>query len=233
VSTSAGAPSADPAPAASRSAGEAVATPPGSPGSIPLSASVERSLAVFPDFALSADTETGAAFLARGVGRFHAAVRCVGRLPYGRNADRADWRLVLPEGRGTCSTKHALLAVLARAHGAHADLVVGIYEMRDANTPGVGPTLGGYGLDALPEAHGYLRRGETRLDVTRAGAAAAEPIERFFSETVIEPAQIGERKLAIHRAAMEAWVRERLPGWTLDDAWRVREACIGALARLA
>jgi hypothetical protein len=196
-------------------------------------AAVGDALAAFPDFALSAETETGAAFVALGVGRFHDAVRYVWRLPYGRNADREDWWLVLPEGRGTCSTKHALLAQLAREHGISVELVLGIFEMREANTPGVGAVLDAAGLDALPEAHCYLRIGDTRLDVTRDDAAAAEPIDRFLSEKTIEPAEIGERKLAIHRAAMEAWVRERLPGWTVDDAWRVREGCIGALTRRA
>jgi hypothetical protein len=196
-------------------------------------AAVDRSLAGFPDFPLRDDTETGAAFLARGVGRFHDAVRLVWRLPYGRNADRTDWRLVLPEGRGTCSTKHALLAQLAREHGVNVDLVVGIYEMRETNTPGVGAVLARHGLTTLPEAHCYLRRGSTRLDVTRAGSAADEPVTHFLSETVIAPAEIGERKLHLHRMAMEAWVRERLPGWTVEDAWRVREECIEALSRLA
>jgi peroxiredoxin len=197
----------------------------------PSADAVEEALASLPDLPLSDLTATGAAFRSVGIARFHDAVRLVWRLPYGRNADRADWRLVLPEGRGTCSTKHALLARLAREHGVRVDLVVGIYEMREANTPGVGATLSRHGLDALPEAHCYLRIGRTRLDVTRADAAADEPIERFLSQTVIEPAEIGERKLAIHRAAMETWIRERLPEWTADGAWRVREACIGALTR--
>jgi hypothetical protein len=39
-------------------------------------------------------------------------------LRYGRNADRADFRLVLSEGRGICSTKHALLAAVAFEQGS-------------------------------------------------------------------------------------------------------------------
>jgi hypothetical protein len=191
---------------------------------------VDEALAAFPDFALSAATETGAAFVARGARGFHDASRLVWRLPYGRNADRADFRLVLAEGRGTCSTKHALLAQLAAEHGAEVDLVVGIYAMRDANTPGVGAVLARHGLDALPEAHCYLRGGGTRLDVTRADAAAAEPIGHFLYEEAITPGGIGAHKEALHRRAMQRWVADRLPGWMADDAWRVREACIAALA---
>ena len=33
----------------------------------------------------------------------------------------------------------------------------------------------------------------------------------------------------MHRRFMARWT-EQLPGWTLDSLWRVREACIAALA---
>jgi hypothetical protein len=193
-------------------------------------ADVEAALAAFPDFALDAATATGAELLALGARGFHDAVRLVWRLPYGRSSDRADAGRVLAEGRGTCSTKHALLARLAEEHGVALELVVGIYEMDGGNTPGVGATLAAHGLRSLPEAHCYLRRGGVRLDVTRADAGNAEPIAAFLTEHVIPPDGIGAPKLALHRAAMEAWVRDRLPGWSADDAWRVREACIAALS---
>ncbi|HET6763990.1 MAG TPA: hypothetical protein VFH27_09960 [Longimicrobiaceae bacterium] len=192
---------------------------------------VEAALATFPDFPLDPSTPYGAAFLAHGAATFHQAAYLLRRLPYGRNTDRADPALVLPEGRGTCSTKHALLAHLAAEHGVAVDLVVGIYEMTEANTPGVGPTLARHNIASLPEAHCYLRIGAVRLDVTRPAVEGAEPIERFLSEHVIAPEGIGAPKLALHHAAMERWVRERMPGWTVDDAWRVREACIAALGQ--
>jgi hypothetical protein len=191
---------------------------------------VECAIAAFPDFALDAGTEAGAAFIARGAWSFHDAIRLTWRLPYGRNADRTGFRLVLTEGKGTCSTKHALLAHLARGHGVAIELVVGIYQMGEANTPGVGAVLARHGIDALPEAHCYLRWRGTRLDVTRCDADPAEPIAGFLSEHVISPEGIGDEKLAIHRAAMETWVRDHLHGWTVDDAWRVREECIAALS---
>lgn len=53
-------------------------------------------------------------FEAAGIHDFAAAARHVLTLPYGRITDRNKLRLVLEESRGTCTTKHALLAVLAR-----------------------------------------------------------------------------------------------------------------------
>ena len=200
---------------------------PRSEGAIP---EAEAVLASFPDFRIDPGTETGAAFLAHGAATFHQAARLLRRLPYGRNTDRTDPSLVLVEGRGTCSTKHALLACLAAEHGAAVELVVGIYEMTGANTPGVGGVLARHGIASLPEAHCYLRHAGVRLDVTREVDRASEPIAGFLSEHVIAPEGIGAPKLALHRSAMERWVRERMPEWTADQAWRVREACIAALA---
>jgi hypothetical protein len=42
------------------------------------------------------------------------------------------------EGRGTCSTKHALLAELATEQRLPVALVLGIYLMNERNTPSGG-----------------------------------------------------------------------------------------------
>ena len=103
----------------------------------------------------------------------------------------SDHLIVLTEKRGTCSTKHALVRRLAIEQKADIALVLGIYEMTEQNTPGVGDVLGKYGLATLPEAHCYLRTAGKRIDVTRtARRAPAEPIRRFLHEEEIDPTQI-------------------------------------------
>ncbi|MDQ4127000.1 MAG: hypothetical protein M3151_03470, partial [Actinomycetota bacterium] len=122
---------------------------------------------LLPNFALDGRGRLDTAFFAIGARDYHAAARHVRRLPYGRNSDRADYGLVLEEGRGTCSTKHALLAALARDYGLPVELRLGVYEMDGRNTPGVGPVLARYGLDGVPEAHCYLAYRGARVDLTR------------------------------------------------------------------
>lgn len=96
--------------------------------------SIER----LPSVALHAERPLGLRFAALGLSDYRESARHVRNLPYGRNSDRSEWRLVLQEGRGTCSTKHALLAELARENSLPVALVLGVYEMDGANTPGVG-----------------------------------------------------------------------------------------------
>ena len=75
-----------------------------------------------------------AAFQTTGCKTFRDAASFVWNLPYGRNANRADYELVLSEGRGTCSTKHAILGALAVEQKIPLELRLGIYEMTEANT---------------------------------------------------------------------------------------------------
>ena len=180
-----------------------------------------------PSFAFDAGRPLGRRFAALGIGDFREAAGHVRSLPYGRTSDRSDWRLVLEEGRGTCSTKHALLAELARENAHPVSLVLGVYEMDEANTPGVGAVLEEHGLPSVPEAHCYLAHEGKRVDVTRE-AEAAEPIANFLHEEKIEPRQIGGYKVEAHRGFVRRWAEER--GLDPEEVWRVREECIAALA---
>ena len=109
-----------------------------------------------PNFEFNFDGNASRDFLSLGLSNFHAAVEYVWRLPYGRNSDRADFNLVLKEKRGTCSTKHALLAQTAFEQNFPVDLMLGIYEMNAENTNGIGAILDEAGVQSLPEAHCFL-----------------------------------------------------------------------------
>jgi hypothetical protein len=149
-------------------------------------------------------------------------------LPYGRNSDRSDWRLVLTEQRGTCSTKHVLLAELARENGRPVALVLGVYEMDGENTPGVGEVLREHGLRCVPEAPCYLLAHEdTRVDLTRE-SEGAEQAKRFLHQEEIEPHQIGRYKVEAHQDFVRRWAERR--GLDPESVWRAREECIAALA---
>lgn len=184
----------------------------------------ERAL---PDFPLRPDGPLGQAFLRCGLNGYRSAARYVRELPYGRNTDRGDYRLVLSEGRGTCSTKHALLVALAEEHAVPVHLFMGIYLMCEANTPGVEIALRRHGLDAIPEAHCYLVYEKRRIDLTWPEIPCS-PISEFLHEEPLAPADIREHKVAVHRRYLEEWARQS--GYSVDTVWTAREACIQALS---
>ena len=189
---------------------------------------------VLPQVALQAAGPVSTEFIARGLTDFRAAGRYLQGLPYRRTVDRSDFRAVLREGRGTCSTKHALLAALAHEQNLPVVLTLGFYAMHERNTPGVGVVLTQYGLALLPEAHCYLTYAGRRVDVTRSGAAPAEPITQLLYEEAIVPEQIGDYKVTLHRHYMQTWVNhnaEEVRGRSFEEVWRIREECIAALAQ--
>jgi hypothetical protein len=183
-----------------------------------------------PAHRLTASGDTSAQFLALGIDDYQAAALFIHQLPYGRNADRADFRLVLPERRGTCSTKHALLAALAIEQRLTVHLTLGIYEMTERNTPGIGAVLSKHGLAFVPEAHCYLTYNGVRVDVTRDAVSATEPIARFLHEETIAPAQIGDYKVSMHRGWMRDWAAREMPHRNWEEIWKIREECIAALS---
>jgi hypothetical protein len=192
-----------------------------------------RSWPALPAVPLQPGGQTAADFIARSITDFRAAGRYLHHLPYGRNTDRSDFRLVLPEGRGTCSTKHALLAALAWEQNLPVVLTLGIYEMHERNTPGVGIVLKRYGLQYLPEAHCYLRYEGVRIDITRSGTEPTEPIDRFLYEEAIVPAQIGDYKVQLHQQFLRSWLNtaDQVGGRSFTGMWKIREECILALAQ--
>jgi len=192
---------------------------------------MRTSVAALPERDLAHAGDVTVAFRERGCRTIRNAASLVWTLPYGRNTDRADYRLVLVEGRGTCSTKHALLAALAIEQAIAIPLRLGIYEMTEANTHGVGRVLDGVGLTAIPEAHCGLRYRGVDIDLTmppdRPGAAA----RTFLHEETIAPDPIGTYKAQLHERFLVRWLaRQKRGDLDLADAWRIREACIAALS---
>ena len=166
---------------------------------------------------------------ARGFNYFDQLAEHVRLLPYGRTASNEDPCAALREGHGTCSSKHQLLAAVAQDCGrSEIQLTVGIYEMSEANTPGVGTVLSAACITSIPEAHCYLTVGGKRLDFTGLASGKSSPFESLFVEQVAPVSGLAKLKVRLHKEALASWAGAR--GVSLEVAWATREACIAALA---
>jgi len=161
-----------------------------------------------------------------GCETYHDACDHVWKLAYGRTSNSSDWTLVLTENVGTCSTKHALLKALADDIGLEIELKLGIYLMKESNTPGVGAILSASSLESVPEAHCYLSHNGNRVDLTRFGFDAEEPISDFLFEQSIIPSDIGETKRQLHKQ----YISENFGAVEANRIWNVREECINSLS---
>jgi hypothetical protein len=181
------------------------------------------------DFPIADAGPLSRATRSRGYRNFVEVAEAVRALPYGRVRDSQDALAVLEEHKGTCSSKHRFLAALAHECG-HTEvmLMLGLYEMSEANTPGVGSVLRAEGLTAIPEAHCYLMSDGQRYDFTGLPSGAASPFHSLVEERAVSPIDLASAKAEYHRSALSGWAHAR--GVDPDRAWAVREKCIELLA---
>ena len=153
-------------------------------------------------------------------------------LPYGRNSSRGDLSLVLTEGQGTCSSKHALAKAIALENGLdEVQLVLCIYQMNAQNTPGIAVAITDTGLTYIPEAHCYLDISGQAVDITAPGSDYSRIQSDIMQEESILPEQVTAYKVAKHRSYIETWCSTRdARGYAFDEVWAIREACIAALS---
>ena len=167
-----------------------------------------------------------------GFTNFEDACNLIKELPYGRNSDRSDYKLVLKEQKGTCATKHAFLKQLAIENGFEAiSLCIGIYKMNALNTKGIGAVLERYQLNYIPEAHTYLKYKDLIFDFTSAHASSDNFYSSVMYEETIEPKQIGDHKVNLHHQFLKSWIEENDIPYSFEDLWEIREECILALSK--
>jgi hypothetical protein len=181
------------------------------------------------NFPLSVKTQIGHCANALGLFDFDALSKYVEKLPYGKVEGVSDSLSVLKESIGNCNTKHRLLALAARDCGqTEICLVVGIYEMSEANTPGVGGILSANDLLSIPEAHCYLSIAGRRVDFTGIPMGIQSVFNALIDEKYVEPEELDELSAKMHKSVFESWASAN--GIKAEVAWKIRESCLFALA---
>lgn len=165
-----------------------------------------------------------------GVVSWEDLIRCVRTFHYGRNANRADFSLVWHERKGSCSSKHAFLKMVADLNAIpNVELMLCIYKMNASNTAKVGSVLTKHTLDYLPEAHCYLRWNAQALDVTTMTSNLSLIEKDILEEQIIAPDQVVDFKVNLHRDFMKKWGESHHPSIPFETLWSIRETCIEAL----
>jgi hypothetical protein len=160
-----------------------------------------------------------------GVVTWDDLIRTVKQFHYGRNQNRDDLELVWLERKGTCSSKHAFLKHVADLNSLKGiELVLCIYEMNAANTPGIGNGLESSALTSIPEAHCYLRTHEGPIDATTLHADLARIQDSIVEEQVIQPDQVKSYKVEYHKNYIKTWADKTDLSW--EEVWELREDCI-------
>lgn len=152
-------------------------------------------------------------------------------LPYGRNRNRTDFSLVIKEGKGSCSSKHAFLRALAEENSIdEVELILAIYKMNSANTK-VGTVIDDNGLSYIPEAHCYLKVEGERIDITTSGSNFTNLKMAIIEEQTITPQQVADFKVQYHKQFIKNWILESEIEFSFETIWQIREDCIAFLSK--
>lgn len=181
-----------------------------------------------PDFLIKDSGRISNEFIYRNILTFKQATSYVRQLPYGRNIDKDNPTSLFTENCGTCSTKHALLKLLAIENDFEdIHLIIGIFKMNGTNTPEVLKTLQSNNLDYIPEAHCYLRYKDIILDFTKKNLKPSDYTDDLIEEIEIHPNQITTFKMEYHVNYLKSWLENnRQISFNIDEIWQIREHCI-------
>lgn len=163
---------------------------------------------------------------------FETLIEKVKNIPYGRNANRYDFSLVLSENKGTCSSKHAFLKDFADNNRIeNVKLYIGIFKMNETNTPKLGDLLSNNKIEYIPEAHCYLKINQIPIDVTSVDSFYDKIKQDIVAEIEITPNQVSDFKVAYHKAFLKNWIKETNQNNTFEEIWEIREQCISKLSQ--
>jgi hypothetical protein len=181
---------------------------------------------VFTDAPLGPSGPVAQRFLKFDIHTFQSACRWVHALPYAYNSDRDDLMILFKEKRGTCTTKHAVIATLAAELTLAVEKNIGIYAMTEAIVTGTGPILKKYGLPYVPMIHCFLTDGEHRVDLTEGNANGKNrPIDDFLTTEAVIPNISGKDEYLKYRNALKELILKRteMKGVDLKTVLHARE----------
>ncbi|NHJ03462.1 MAG: hypothetical protein EAX90_01450 [Candidatus Heimdallarchaeota archaeon] len=127
-------------------------------------------------------------FLELGIKSFKDACMFVHNTDYGYNSNTDDKLVLFKENRGSCTTKHGVIAELAEELAIPLFKKVGIYKLTEEITEGVSKILAKYNIPFIPMVHCFLVYKNCRFDLTEGNNNGKKTsIDEFIQEEKVIP----------------------------------------------
>lgn len=167
-------------------------------------------ISVLPDAVVADHGQVSARFLELGVTSFRMACTFVHELPYGYNSDREDLMVLFREKKGTCTTKHAVIATLAEEMSLPVRKNVGIYKMTEPLVTGTDTILERHRLPYLPMIHCFLASGSHRVDLTEGNRNGKNgPVNTFLFTQEVTPMFNEREEYLLYRRVLAEEILQR------------------------
>lgn len=191
---------------------------------------------IFPDQTIHRSGPVSETFLSLGISLFQGACRFVHELPYGYNSNRDDMMLLFKEEKGSCTTKHAVIATLARELGLPIEKHIGIYAMVESIVTGTQLILARCKLPYVPMVHCFLVYTDDSkvcpVDLTKGNLNGKNsPIEQFLFNQAVKPDINEKDEYLLYRRVLTTHIlrRDEFAGVEVKTVLQAREQAIALL----
>ena len=141
-----------------------------------------------PDTKITPQGEISKKFIKMGISSFKEACLYVHDMEYGYNSTYDDDMILFKEKKGTCTTKHAIIAGLASELDISLKKNVGVYRFTEEITTGAQEILNKYEIPYVPMVHCFLVYNDYRFDLTEGNDNGKKTsIKEFIQTREVEP----------------------------------------------
>ncbi|MFX1274588.1 MAG: hypothetical protein ACFFBP_15840 [Promethearchaeota archaeon] len=141
-----------------------------------------------PDAEIKDSGEISKYFLGLGITSFKEACMYIHEMEYGYNSNYDDELILFKENKGTCTTKHGVIAGLAEELGIPLHKNVGVYKFTEEISTGTDEILKKYSVPYVPMVHCFLVFENYRFDLTEGNNNGKNTsIEEFIHTQKVMP----------------------------------------------
>jgi hypothetical protein len=141
-----------------------------------------------PDAEISPKGELSRKFLELGIKTFKKACNYVHNTEYGYNTNYDDKFIFFKEKKGSCTSKHAVIAGLAEELKIPLYKHVGVYKFTEEISTGTEQILKKYKIPYVPMIHCFLVYRDNQFDLTEGNCNGKNTsIEEFIHEEKVDP----------------------------------------------
>jgi len=141
-----------------------------------------------PDAELIPVGELSKKFLDLGIKTLKDACNYVHNVDYGYNTNYEDKMILFKEKRGSCTSKHAVIAGLAQELKLPLYKHVCVYKFTEEITTGVNEILNKYNIPYVPMTHCFLVYDKFKFDLTEGNYnGEKKPIDEYIHSEKVHP----------------------------------------------
>jgi hypothetical protein len=141
-----------------------------------------------PDAELIPVGELSKKFLDLGIKTFKDACNYVHNIDYGYNTNYEDKMIFFKEKKGSCTSKHAVIAGLAHELKIPLYKHVCVYKLTEEITTGVNEILNKYEIPYVPMVHCFLVYDKYKFDLTEGNYnGKKKPIDEYIHSERVDP----------------------------------------------